>query len=60
MRAPDIERAVSDLEKQIRGSHPDVSAVFVKPQSVQAAQESRGATTLSPDDVLREDVLTGG
>jgi cation diffusion facilitator family transporter len=60
MRAPDIELAVVDLEKQIRGTHPEVSAVFVKPQSVQVAKESQSETLMSPDDVLREDVLTGG
>lgn len=60
MRAPDIERAVVDLEKQIRSTHPEVSAVFVKPQSVQVAKDSQSATIMSPDYVLREDVLTGG
>jgi divalent metal cation (Fe/Co/Zn/Cd) transporter len=60
MRAPDIEGAVVDLEKQIRGTHPEVSAVFVKPQSVQVARERQGETVMSPDYVLREDVLTGG
>ena len=39
MRAPDIERAVIDLERQIRATHPEVSALFIKPQSVQAAAE---------------------
>jgi hypothetical protein len=60
MRAPEIEGAVVDLEKQIRGTHPEVSAVFVKPQSVQFAKGSHGETLMSPDTVLREDVLTGG
>ncbi len=49
-----------DLEKQIRGTHPEVSAVFVKPQSVQFAKRIQGDTLMSPDTVLREDVLTGG
>src|SRR5450631_1611684 len=62
MRAPDIERAVVELEAQIRRIHPEVSALFVKPQSVQVAAERRkqGETTMSPDEVLSEDVLTGG
>jgi cation diffusion facilitator family transporter len=60
MKAPDIERAVVDMEQQIRATHPEVSAVFVKPQSVQVARERRSETIMSPDDVLREDVLTGG
>jgi hypothetical protein len=37
-----------------------VSAVFVKPQSVQFAKGSQSETLMSPDTVLREDVLTGG
>ncbi len=50
-----------DLEKQIRDTHPDVSAVFVKPQSVQDARQlQRSETIMSPDFVLSEDVLTGG
>jgi cation diffusion facilitator family transporter len=62
MRAPDIERAVVELEAQIRRIHPEVSALFVKPQSVQVAAERRkqGETTMSPDEVLSDDVLTGG
>jgi len=62
MRAPEIEHAVVELEKQIRAAYPEVSALFVKPQSVQVAAERKkqGETTMSPDDVLREDVLTGG
>ncbi len=60
MRAPDIERAVIDLEKQIRSAHPEVTALFVKPQSVQVAREREGETMMSPDTILREDVLTGG
>jgi cation diffusion facilitator family transporter len=61
LRAPDIERAVIDLEKQIRAAYPAVSALFVKPQSVQVAAERlrQGETSFSPD-VLSEDVLTGG
>jgi len=60
LRAPDIERAVLDLERQIRSTHPQVAAVFVKPQSVQDARERPAQTIITPDDVLREDVLTGG
>jgi cation diffusion facilitator family transporter len=52
MRAPDIERAVVDLENKIRSAHPEVSALFIKPQSVQVAAQRReqGETTMSPDD----------
>jgi cation diffusion facilitator family transporter len=40
LRAPEIERAVADLEARIRSAHPEVSALFVKPQSVAAAAQS--------------------
>ena len=45
LRAPEIERAVIELETRIRSAHPEVSALFVKPQSVQVAAEhlKRGA-----------------
>ena len=54
MRAPDIEHAVLELEAKIRTAHPEVSALFVKPQSVQVAAERRreGAISMSPDDIL--------
>jgi cation diffusion facilitator family transporter len=41
LRAPEIERAVIELESRIRKLHPDVTALFVKPQSVQVASELR-------------------
>jgi hypothetical protein len=50
MRAPEIERAVVDLENQIRGAHPEVSALFVKPQSVLvAAQSTQAGGVATPD-----------
>lgn len=60
LRAPEIEKAVADLEKQIRASHPEVRAIFVKPQSVQAARAPEAQAIMTPDFVLSEDVLTGG
>jgi cation diffusion facilitator family transporter len=50
MRAPDIERAVLELEEKIRRDHPEVSALFVKPQSVTTVK--RSADIMSPDDIL--------
>ena len=52
LRAPDIERAVAELEARIRAAYPDVSALFVKPQSVQAAAAGQeyGPTPDPPDD----------
>ena len=37
LRAPEIERAVVELESRIRSAHPEVRALFVKPQSVLTA-----------------------
>ena len=52
MRAPDIEGAVVELETKIRKSHPEVSALFIKPQSVQVAAQRRlqGEVVISPDE----------
>jgi cation diffusion facilitator family transporter len=51
LRAPDIERAVVELETKIRSAHPDVSAVFVKPQSVLVAKQrlQDGSGGMTPD-----------
>jgi cation diffusion facilitator family transporter len=50
LRAPDIERAVVELEARIRSAHPEVSALFVKPQSVLvAAGHLSDASGITPD-----------
>jgi cation diffusion facilitator family transporter len=50
LRAPDIERAVVELEARIRIEHPEVSALFVKPQSVLvAAERSKSDVAMTPD-----------
>jgi len=51
LRAPEIERAVIDLEARIRSAHPEVSALFVKPQSVLAAAQGLkdGSGGMTPD-----------
>ncbi len=56
LRAPDIEAAVVELENRIRSAHPEVSALFVKPQSVQVAAQrlARGEATMSPDELFGE------
>jgi cation diffusion facilitator family transporter len=52
LRAPDIERAVVELETRIREAHPEVSALFVKPQSVLvAAQRLAEGSGMTPDSV---------
>jgi cation diffusion facilitator family transporter len=51
LRAPEIERAVVELETRIRRAHPEVSALFVKPQSVlTAAQGQKDGTGLPVDN----------
>ncbi len=53
MRAPEIERAVVELESRIRSEYPQVTALFVKPQSVLAAAEAQEAgrgITADPGD----------
>jgi cation diffusion facilitator family transporter len=53
LRAPDIERAVLELEARVRSAHPEVRALFVKPQSVLvAAQRSQdGSAGMTPDSL---------
>jgi cation diffusion facilitator family transporter len=53
LRAPDIERAVIELETRVRSAHPEVSALFVKPQSVLVAAErlADGSGGMIPDGV---------
>lgn len=38
LRTPEIEAAVMALEKRIRAAHPEVSAIFVKPQTAGEAR----------------------
>ena len=54
MRAPEIEHAVVELERAIRSAHPEVSALFVKPQSVLVAAEGRKQSNaiMTPDELL--------
>jgi cation diffusion facilitator family transporter len=62
MRAPDIERAVVELESRIRGAYPEVSALFIKPQSVLVAAErgKQGGWSMSPDPPGDADPLGDG
>lgn len=62
MRAPEIERAVVELESRIRSAHPEVSALFVKPQSVLTAAASRrdGGVGMTPDPPNETDPLADG
>jgi len=57
LRAPDIERAVLELEARIRTDHPEVSALFVKPQSVLVAAERArdGSSGMTPDGPRDDD-----
>jgi len=53
LRAPDIERAVVELEARVRSAHPEVKALFVKPQSVLVAAQraNDGSSGITPDVV---------
>jgi cation diffusion facilitator family transporter len=53
LRAPDIERAVVELEARVRSAHPEVKALFVKPQSVLVAAQraNDGSSGMTPDVV---------
>ena len=43
LHTPEIERAVRDLEGRIRQKHPEVVALFVKPQSRRGFREAARA-----------------
>ncbi len=62
LRAPEIERAVVELERRIRSEHPEVSALFVKPQSVLTAAESEddGSSGMTHDPPNEEEPLGDG
>jgi cation diffusion facilitator family transporter len=49
LRAPEIERAVVELERRIRSAYPEVSALFVKPQSVLVAAARGDGGGMTPD-----------
>jgi divalent metal cation (Fe/Co/Zn/Cd) transporter len=40
LRTPEIEAKVIELERRVRLSHPDVAAVFVKPQSPEGFRQT--------------------
>jgi cation diffusion facilitator family transporter len=61
MRAPQIERAVVELENRIRSLYPEVSALFVKPQSVLvAAEREDGGVGMTPDPSGETGTLADG
>ena len=41
MRAPEIEKEVVNLEHKVRAAHPQIVALFVKPQTEKTFRESR-------------------
>ena len=51
LRTPAIEAAVIDLERRIRAAHPQVSAIFVKPQTAHEAKrrQATGESGVSAD-----------
>ena len=43
MTAPEIEKAVIELERQIKAAHPAVTALFIKPQTTSTFRKRREA-----------------
>jgi divalent metal cation (Fe/Co/Zn/Cd) transporter len=43
MKAPDIEKAVVELERRIKAAHPAVTALFIKPQTTSTYRKQREA-----------------
>ena len=52
LRAPEIETAVVELETKVRAAHPEVFALFVKPQS--ALRASADAARAFDSDPLAD------
>jgi divalent metal cation (Fe/Co/Zn/Cd) transporter len=60
LRAPEIEQAVVELERRIRGLYPEVTALFVKPQSVLVASALRKEAPDTPDPSVEASLLDDG
>jgi len=61
LRAPEIERAVIELETRVRSEHPEVAALFVKPQSVLfAAQSAQSGNGIMADPAIEPEILGDG
>ncbi len=56
LRAPEIERAVIEMESRIRSAHPEVTALFVKPQSSVSAADrlQQGQGRILSDPLFEE------
>ena len=60
LRAPEIEQAVIELERRIRGLYPEVTALFVKPQSVLMASALRKEAPDTSDPSVEASLLDDG
>jgi cation diffusion facilitator family transporter len=60
LRAPEIEQAVIELERRIRGLYPEVTALFVKPQSVLVASALRKEAPDTSDPSVEASLLDDG
>ena len=60
LRAPEIEQAVIELERRIRGLYPEVTALFVKPQSVLVASALRKEAPDTSDPSVDASLLDDG
>ena len=50
LTTPQIEDCVSSLEEEIRSKHPEVSLLFVKPQTAATWESKRKAIEAGGDD----------
>src|SRR5882762_2016445 len=60
LRAPEIEQAVIELERRIRGLYSEVTALFVKPQSVLVASALRKQAPDTSDPSVEASLLDDG
>jgi divalent metal cation (Fe/Co/Zn/Cd) transporter len=51
LRTPEIEAAVIELERRLRAAHPEITAVFVKPQTADEVRRrlARAEVGVTPD-----------
>jgi hypothetical protein len=59
LRAPEIEQAVIELETRIRSLYPEVTALFVKPQSVLMAGRLRKESPMTSDPSTESPLADG-
>ncbi|MCY0991026.1 hypothetical protein OV203_28030 [Nannocystis sp. ILAH1] len=53
LRVPEVEAAVAAIEATVRAAHPEVTALFVKPETPNAFAEAHGRLFGAPLDEAR-------